>query len=57
MLISTLTPKAILIVFIFGILLLVDRGCSQMDRHEAAMKDLGKNDYVHVRSPWEGAGK
>ncbi|QQP89907.1 hypothetical protein IGS68_01100 [Skermanella sp. TT6] len=59
MLISTLTPKAILIVFIFGILLLVDRGCSQIDRHDAAMKDLGENDYVPVRSPWaiEGEGQ
>ena len=50
--ISTLTPKAILIVVILGILLLVDRGCSQIDRHDAAMRDLGKNDYSPVRSPW-----
>lgn len=57
--ISTLTPKAILIVVILGILLLVDRGCSQIDRHDAAMRDLGKNEHVPVRSPWapEGSAK
>ena len=25
---------------------------SAQERHRAAMKDLGKNDYVPVRSPW-----
>ena len=68
MLITPITPKAILIIFLFGGFLLVDRACAPVDpsmtdaksRHEAAMKDLGKNDYVPVRSPWgnnEGAGK
>lgn len=60
MLMTALTPKAILIVFLFGGVLLVDRACAPTDhamtdarsRHEAAMKDLGKNDYVPVRNPW-----
>jgi hypothetical protein len=68
MVVSPLTPKTIIIVFIFGSFLLLDRACAPVDhsmadarsRHEAAMKDLGKNDYVPVRSPWgndEGMGK
>jgi hypothetical protein len=60
MMITALTPKAILIIFIFGGLLLLDRACAPVNqsmtdaqsRHEAAMKDLGKNDYVPVRNPW-----
>jgi|tagenome__1003787_1003787.scaffolds.fasta_scaffold20476663_2 hypothetical protein len=56
MLHAPLTPKAIIIVLIFGVFMMVDRGCSQIeavqDRHTAAMKDLGKNDYVPVRKPW-----
>lgn len=59
MLYAPLTPKAIFIVLIFGVFLLIDRGCSvdhsvidAQNRHQAAMKDLGKNDYVPVRSPW-----
>ena len=56
MLIPALTPKAILIVFIFCILLLADRGCSRPDRHDAAMRDLGKNEPVPVRSPWAPEG-
>jgi len=30
MLFTPLTPKAVIIVFIFGILLLLDRGCAQV---------------------------
>lgn len=64
MLITTITPKAILIIFILGSLLLLDRGCAPVNhsaidaqaRHAAAMKDLGKNDYVPVRSPWGSEG-
>jgi hypothetical protein len=59
MLYAPLTPKAIFIVLIFGVFLLIDRGCSvdqsvidAQSRHQAAMKDLGKNDYVPVRRPW-----
>jgi|1186.fasta_scaffold168501_2 hypothetical protein len=68
MIVSPLTPKAIIIFFIFGSFLLIDRACAPTDqsmtdaksRHEAAMKDLGRNDYYPVRSPWGnegGAGK
>lgn len=54
------TPKAILIIFLCGGFLLIDRACAPIDqpmidaksRHEAAMRDLGKNDYSPVRSPW-----
>jgi hypothetical protein len=55
-----ITQKAILIIFLFGGFLLIDRACAPIDqpmtdaksRHEAAMRDLGKNDYYPVRSPW-----
>jgi hypothetical protein len=65
MLMTPLTPKAILIIFLFGGVLLLDRACAPADqsmidarsRHEAAMKDLGKNDRVPVRSPWGDAVK
>lgn len=60
MLVTPLTPKSIFIIIILGSLLVLDHGCSQdmskpllePDRHTAAMKDLGKNDYVPVRTPW-----
>ena len=58
--ITPITPKAILIIFLFGGFLLVDRACAPVNRpmtdaqsrHESAMRDLGKNDYYPVRSPW-----
>ncbi len=60
MLVTPITPKAIIIVFLFGSFLLVDRACAPVNpsmtdaksRHEAAMKDLGKNDHYPVRSPY-----
>jgi hypothetical protein len=58
--IAPLTPKAIVIILILGSLMVIDHSCSGEDlsisaarsRHEAAMKDLGKNDHVPVRVPW-----
>jgi hypothetical protein len=60
MVVAPLTPNAIIIVLIFGSLLLIDRACAPVDtsmtdarsRHEAAMKDLGKNDHYPGRSPY-----
>jgi hypothetical protein len=60
MMYTALTPKAIIIVLLFGGFLLPDRSCSQsdqsvtagQDRHNAAMKDLGKNTHYEVRRPF-----
>jgi hypothetical protein len=57
---AALTPKAIIIVLLFGGFVLIDRSCSMKDptvavgqeRHKAAMKDLGKNTYYPVQSPY-----
>jgi hypothetical protein len=60
MLHAPLTPKAIIIVMLFGCFVLIDRGCTPVDnaasiaqeRHRAAMKDLGKATYRPVQEPW-----
>lgn len=59
------TPKVIVIFFIFGGLLLLDRWYAdglqpppfppiftEQNRHQESMSDWGRNDTVHVRSPW-----
>jgi hypothetical protein len=48
------------LAFLFLALCMVVSACkpddqdaaSAQDRHRAAMKDLGHNDYVPVRNPW-----
>jgi hypothetical protein len=56
-----LNRTAVIIIFLMGLAMMV--GCKPDDReardaqerHRAAMKDFGKSDEVHVRSPWGDA--
>ena len=60
---TNLTPKAVFLVFVWGIFLVVDHSCAYdgernaavSERHKAAMRDWGKADQVPVRTPWGDA--